>query len=247
MKDFGNVISLMESIDPQYKKYMSIKREINEAMMEGFSFEKLTELCHEYKEDYSNAKAYSYCLKYMGEEIGRGSSRIVFQIDDYQCLKMGYNVKGIDQNRVEYETTKKINSPLFPYVFFVAPNYEWIVAECVLPADVDDFKQCLGIHIYEFFDIIREIKKLKRNGGMEAYQKEIADYYGDCEFYRNLAKYILDFDIPIGDLTRIENWGLTKRNGKEALVVLDVGFNKEVWKKHYGGQRIASSSGNTPR
>ena len=158
----------------------------------------------------------------------------MFQIDDVQVLKLALNQKGIAQNRVE-ASTKEMKSPLFPYILYVDDNNKWLVTEYVLPAKYQDFEHYLGFDYGHFFyDIIPSIKNLKYCGGMSAYKDEFVRYYGDGGFYRELAEYILDYDIPIGDIQRVENWGITKRNGQETLVILDPGWNKETMKL-YGG------------
>ena len=229
----GHLDKIWDIINNIYNKVNSIKEnitkdkpKIEEAMDKNFSFEYLSSLDTE--------EALEYCTKELGKNVGMGSSRAVFQIDDAQVLKLALNHKGVAQNRVE-ASTKQMKSPLFPYILYVDDNNKWLVTEYVLPAEEDDFKHCLGMDKYDFFyDIIPDIKNLKYRGGMSAYEDEFAYYHGDSEFYRLLAKYILDYDIPIGDIERIENWGITKRNGKETLVILDPGWNKETMKL-YGG------------
>ena len=221
MKDFINTLILLEKIDPQYKKYKEIKRELNEAADSSFSVEAL-------KYILSFDEARQYCVQHLGQPIGQGSSRIVFQIDDAQVLKLATNSRGVAQNRVEAKT-KEMKLPIFPYILYNADNYQWIITEFVLPAEEEDIQHCLGIDVRSFlFFVIQAIKDLKYCGGLSAYQENFADEYGDCEFYRELEKYILNYDIQIGDIQRIENWGLTKRNGKECLVILDPGWNKET-------------------
>lgn len=229
----GYLDKIWEIINNIYNKVNSIKEstskgksKIQEAMKSSFSFEYLSSLDAE--------EAFEYCTKELGENVGEGSSRAVFQIDDVQVLKLALNEKGIAQNRVE-ASTKEMKSPLFPYILYVDENNKWLVTEYVLPAEGKDFEHCLGFGCGHFFyHIIESIKGLKYDGGMSAYEDEFVPYFGDSEFYRLLAKYILDYDIPIGDMQRIENWGVTKRNGKDTLVILDPGWNKETMKL-YGG------------
>lgn len=229
----GYLDKIWEIINNIYNKVNSIKEstskgksKIQEAMKSSFSFEYLSSLDAE--------EAFEYCTKELGENVGEGSSRAVFQIDDVQVLKLALNEKGIAQNRVE-ASTKEMKSPLFPYILYVDDNNKWLVTEYVLPAEDKDFEHCLGFGCRRFFYyIIENIKGLKYDGGMSAYEDEFVPYFGDSEFYRLLAKYILDYDIPIGDIQRIENWGVTKRNGKDTLVILDPGWNKETMKL-YGG------------
>ena len=229
----GYLDKIWEIINNIYNKVNSIKEstskgksKIQEAMKSSFSFEYLSSLDPE--------EAFEYCTKELGENVGEGSSRAVFQIDDVQVLKLALNEKGIAQNRVE-ASTKEMKSPLFPYILYVDDNNKWLVTEYVLPAEGKDFEHCLGFGCGHFFyHVIESIKDLKYNGGLSAYEDEFVPYFGDSEFYRLLAKYILDYDIPIGDIQRIENWGVTKRNGKDTLVILDPGWNKETMKL-YGG------------
>lgn len=229
----GYLDKIWEIINNIYNKVNSIKEstskgksKIQEAMKSSFSFEYLSSLDAE--------EAFEYCTKELGQNVGEGSSRAVFQIDDVQVLKLALNEKGIAQNRVE-ASTKEMKSPLFPYILYVDENNKWLVTEYVLPAEGKDFEHCLGFGCGHFFyHIIESIKGLKYDGGMSAYEDEFVPYFGDSEFYRLLAKYILDYDIPIGDIQRIENWGVTKRNGKDTLVILDPGWNKETMKL-YGG------------
>lgn len=235
----GYLEKIWDIINSVYNKVNSIKENltksdkklIKEAMSDKFSFDYLSSL--------NGIEAYKYCLKEFGEDVGRGSSRAVFQIDDVQVLKVALNPKGIAQNKVE-ASTKQMNLPIFPYIYYVDNGYKWLVTEYVLPAQEEDFRHCIGENMYDFFYyIVPYIKELKYRGGISRYEDDFVPAYGDSEFYRTLAKYILDYDIPIGDIQRVENWGITKRNGKDTLVILDPGWNKETMKL-YGGWPSAS-------
>ena len=45
------------------------------------------------------------------------------------------------------------------------------------------------------------------------------------DFYR---KYGLD-ELFMGDLEEIDNWGITIRNNKKVLVIIDAGFNEDIF------------------
>ena len=51
-------------------------------------------------------------------------------------------------------------------------------------------------------------------------------------FIKLLYDYIIDYDIPIGDMKTEENWGLAKRNGKDCLVLLASGWNKDTMRMY---------------
>ena len=42
-----------------------------------------------------------------------------------------------------------------------------------------------------------------------------------------------DLDMTHGDITRISSWGVVNRDGKEKLVLVDFGLNKQVWNNYY--------------
>lgn len=204
----------------------SVRRVLNEGKKETFSYETLTNIS-----DYT--QAYKYCVQELGDCIGQGSSRAVFQVDDEKCLKLAINHLGIEQNKVESKSNS-MNSPLFPYVYRVAPNYTWLETEFVLPAEEQDVYQCLGLNNqWDFYDLIDLIKSIKYDPDNEYDLDQYIrnDKYGMIE---RLKEYILDYDIPIGDIQRLDNWGLAKRNGKEYMVILDPGWTKETMKL-YGG------------
>jgi hypothetical protein len=226
----------MEKIDPQYKNHMSIKREINEAIDDTFSFKQLDDfLENEYFEE-----GFEYCEKHLGPCIGEGSSRGVFQIDDGRCLKIALNMRGKQQNKVESQTNKN-NYLLFPLTFEKSKNDYWVVTEYVLPAEEEDFEQCLGIEWWEFCEFIENLNYQKYTKYKDDYLMEIIenDRTGTL---RSLYDYIVKYRTPCGDMLRICNWGMTVRNGKETLVLLDSGWNKETMRM-YGGSPSSTKSG----
>ena len=42
-----------------------------------------------------------------------------------------------------------------------------------------------------------------------------------------------DYQVPIGDMIRIGNYGMTNRSGQPQIVLLDSGLNDYVWDKYY--------------
>ncbi len=228
MDDFGEVLLLMEKIDPKYREYAAIKKEINEALDDSFSLDKLN---YYFENEYFD-DAYYYCEEHLGDSIGEGSSRAVFQIDDGRCLKIALNKKGIQQNKVESETNKD-NYLLFPLIFGKSDNNYWVLTEYVLPAQESDFPRCVGLDFDDFYNFILDLEDQK-------YERYKIQYVVDniredkSGTLKSLYDYVVKNHIPCGDMLRICNWGMTVRNGKETLVLLDSGWNKETMKM-YGG------------
>ena len=221
---------LNESINSNYYNQNKIKKHkkaLYEAMMDGFSFDKLR--------GQSFVNKIKYCKQMFGGQIGGGSSRIVFQIDDNWVLKLARNNKGIAQNQEEYRIASDLYAtPLSTKVDEKrsdTENYEWIVSEYVLPAKQQDFKQCYGV---DWNDVVSFIEDLVRGGQKEG---EFFEKYEENEdatnLFNDLHEYYANWDSGIGDACRICNWGMTNRDGYPEMVLLDTGLSMDVYRKHY--------------
>ena len=175
-----------------------------------------------------------YCVNHLGKPIASGSSRLVFQIDDEKVLKLAYNSAGIAQNKEEALWDKQ-QYDFIPKIFQIGKNYEWIVCEYVLPAELDDFKHCIGIDWIGMKDFIETVYSLYSSANAPLRYSDMDDLIDEHEILADLSDYMYKNRIPSGDITRIENWGLAKRNGEAYPVLLDHGFNLEVYKNFYTG------------
>lgn len=220
--------------ESQYKRLF-------EAAMDGFSLEQLSNI-------RSFRDRLAYCKQMLGPSIRKGSSRIVFQIDDEKVLKLAMNRKGVAQNEAEGTPNyAKDDYDLFPKKYEYDENFTWIVSEYVLPAKEEDFQQVLGMSSKEFFNIAYNIwfercgynarfnyGRYKKIDDMEAIW-EMTDNY-DSIFYE-ISSYFGDFDdvdsVSINDFLAIQNWGLAIRNGEPWLVLLDSGLREEIWNTYY--------------
>lgn len=114
---------------------------LNEFMQSGFDMSKL---------DSMNVDdLYDYCMTYLGNPIGEpGSSRVVFEIDDSQVIKLAYGDKasaGMAQNQVEWELSRRVQSPLLVKTLYHSKDWKWIICERVLPCKEIDFYKVLGL------------------------------------------------------------------------------------------------------
>ena len=230
-----NINSLLET---EIRNY--VRNLIHEAMEAGFSVQDLKNTLmndlqvvkdhaeYRVKINHFLKGGYDYCVKMLGEPIGKGSSRAVFQIDDTRVLKLATNMKGIAQNKAEVavynQTADKTFMPII-YNDSDMENYFYVIAEYVLPAEEDDFKNVIGIP----FDTFEEI----------VYNDKIEDVIEDHKYspkVRGLFQYMLTMSkigVNIDDWFYIDNWGLAKRNGKAAMVTLDNGFTNYVANHFY--------------
>jgi len=205
---------------------------LKEAMDNSFSFEELTNLRS------FNAK-FKYCTQHLGKHIGKGSSRVTFQIDDEKVLKLAWNEKGIAQNQ---EEERAYGDDIFPQIFDSADDGSWIISEFVLPAKKQDFKQCFGISFDEFVSFLYACGKYRFNERYFSWltmdEKRYIELLETNEDLANFDDYIGNYGtIVIGDMTRIRNYGLTTRNGEPHIVLLDSGMSDYVWENFYGKRR----------
>lgn len=198
----------------------SVRSILNEAMTQGFSFQKLEELTD--PKDKIN-----YCTDYLGDIIGKGSSRVVFEIDDAQVLKLAYGSMyeaGISQNMYRpfeinaEEKYNKKNPDLLGYE-------DYRIKKQNTPQG----------HTISFGAIITTMKHLIEGTDIE-YVKNSYPY--ECEvinnhpWFKELFNLCKNHQLMIGDVA-VQNMGITLRNGKPAVVILDSGLTEEILNKHY--------------
>ena len=126
----------------QYKR-------IFEARMDGFRVDYLRS-CNSYDERVK------YCKKMLGFPIGKGSSRMVFQLDDETCLKLAINEKGIAQNLEEIKIARDNFISYIPKIYNGSDEEDglWVITQYVLPAKKSDFMKVLGINFNDIIDYV---------------------------------------------------------------------------------------------
>ena len=226
-----------------------VRNLIHEAMEAGFSVQDLNNALtndmqgvkdsSDYKDKINHffENGYKYCVKMLGEPIGKGSARFVFQIDDTRVLKLATNMKGVAQNKSEVMVYQQApNKTFMPIVYNDSDmeNYFYVISEYVLPAEYEDFKKVVGIPFYSLESFIS-------NNMLEYAMKR----YEDAPKVHELLQYLItmsNMGVNIFDWTVISNWGLAKRNGREAIVTLDNGFTTDVANNFYGNNATFKGS-----
>lgn len=204
---------------------------LKEAMGENFSFEEL-------KSIGSFKGRYEYCVRTLGPTQGRGSSRVVFQLSDDKVLKLALNQKGIAQNEAECDWGVQ-SYDVVPEIFKESDtdNYYFLVSEYVLPATEEDFEQIFDFDFTTFCQCLVAFWKCYNPQGrcyispMDNQSLEVL--LNDSDDLNSFYNYMADYRVPIGDVIRIQNYGMTNRSGQPQIVLLDSGLNDDVWNKHY--------------
>lgn len=204
---------------------------LKEAMGETFSFDEL-------KSIKSFKGRFDYCSKTLGPTQGRGSSRVVFQLSDDKVLKLALNQKGIAQNEAECNWGVQ-SYDVVPEIFKESDtdNYYFLVSEYVLPATEEDFEQIFDFDFTTFCQCLVAFWKCYNPQGrcyispMDNQSLEVL--LNDSDDLNSFYNYMADYRVPIGDVIRIQNYGMTNRSGQPQIVLLDSGLNDDVWNKHY--------------
>ena len=123
-------------------------------------------------------------------------------------------------------------------------NGLWIITQYVIPAKPQDFKKLLGISFEDIksfcanTDTRFDYKNDKNNIKQADYViSKLYETYEDndlvTELFRDIEELRGSYDQLVGDLTRIQNWGMVRENGNTFLVMLDTGFSEDICNQYY--------------
>lgn len=213
-------------------------RKILEARKDGFRLDGLL--------NQTFAAKIRYCKEWLGQPIGNGSSRTVFQMDDYSVLKLAKNAKGITQNEDEYRVGTDNYLSIFPKILNGTDetNFSWIISEFVIPAKVKDFKEVLNMDFEDVKYFCLYVQLSSRGDYGKSYGKKIQEIYSKYEenedatyLLNNLYELCYGYYYSIGDAMRIANWGMCMRDGYPEMVLLDSGLSNDTYEKYYRRHR----------
>jgi len=155
------------------------------------------------------------------EFLGQGSSRNVYIISSKKVLKMAYNEAGIMQNKKEVETYVKFGSSgIITKIYDSDSKGLWIISELVKPfLNEKQFLNAAGI-------LPQDIPKVK----LESSEKSYIYTPAGKEFALKIQNFTKQSGLRLGDLINFFNYGT---NSDGHVVILDSGFDDEVYNKYY--------------
>jgi hypothetical protein len=159
-KNLSNSIS-KNNVVKENKTIILTRHQINllkEAISvsEGFSLEKLTELCLQSVSDsykgngYGMGNAVQYCDRCFGDCDGDGIGRVVYFLDDEKVLKLE-KYTTCQQNSDELSYTMQLEKQgitIIPHIYdYCKDGYKpyWLISERCVPCRIMDFQHILGI------------------------------------------------------------------------------------------------------
>jgi hypothetical protein len=98
------------------------------------------------------------------------------------------------------------------------------------------FKQVTGVNFKNFSAAIthhyRNNVKPDKQGYMYPKPDNMDDLW-ENEFTYGILDFIGNYEIPAGDLARLSSYGLVKRDGQDAIVIIDYGLTNDVYDNYY--------------
>lgn len=165
--------------------------------------------------------------------ISSGSSRFVVKISNTKVLKIAKNKKGLRQNETEADWGLK-NYGVAAEWFDESDEHIWIESELCTKAKTKDFKDKYDYTFKYFCSCIEYcFYEIHPSRYYKPYKPENYDKIWDDDkyaFIQNICNYIADFDVPVGDLLRINNYGI---NQNSDIVLVDTGLSNDVLNEYY--------------
>ena len=90
----------------------------------------------------------------------------------------------------------------------------------------NDFKRIVGFDLDTVCDIIED-----QMAGDYRYP-----YAKKSNFTPDIVDLTHSTEMLVGDLRKINSYGIVKRNNMEFVVLIDYGITETTFKKHYGGR-----------
>ncbi len=173
-----------------------------------------------------------YCDSHL-QKLGAGSARIVYAYNENSVLKLAKNSSGISQNTAEDDYVKQKYSSVAK-VKKSNNEGKWIIMELATRAKERDFLRLAGIPFSLYVEYMR-FKDSESSGRKPRNTFSTEDFrkLSSSRFINDLQNLIMDYDMPIGDLLRVSSWGIVKRNGREKLVLVDYGFDREAYQERF--------------
>ena len=155
------------------------------------------------------------------EELGVGSSRIIFKMSDSLVLKVAKNEKGIYQNASEME----IHSPCLNNVLAADTEGKWVIVRFTDSMSADEFEEAVGIPFKTFGSaIFYRANNEKHEDKPRDYDEIIEHPLFVCIF-----DLVMDYELQAGDVLKISSWGMLE--GKPVL--RDFGLTKDIYAEYY--------------
>lgn len=211
-------------------KILEIYNELEEEYPSSWNLEEFIKLG-------SFAKRSAYCRQHL-IRLSSGSGREVYKIDEEKVLKLAKNKKGVAQNELEIELSSYEDlKPIVARTFHYDNNGLWVEMELAKRIGKSIFKRITGFEWRDYVMVMHnhygEITSKGKYRPIFGVDRETLEAMWDNDFIYRMLTLMEEYSIPVGDLIRLNSYGLVKRNGVDTIVLVDYGLNDEVYDTHY--------------
>jgi hypothetical protein len=189
-------------------------------------------------EHFKSLRKYSERVKYCDQhlqKISSGSARIVYIIDNEKVLKLAKNEKGVAQCEVEIQWG---NDSYFGGILAKTldshPDGLWVEMELARKVKKGDFKTLAGFNFDDLNTYLRNAEQqMKGRRPMFSIDQNVQEAMEQNEFVVELVDLMNSMDAPAGDMTKLNSYGIVKRNGHDTIVLIDFGLTNDVYSDYY--------------
>ena len=185
----------------------------------------------EFKALKTPAKRIRYAAEHL-DKVATGSARAVFVVDDSRVIKIARGPKGLAQNRVEADVSRMYDDCI-ARVLDSDDGDTWIESERAYKLPAQEFSKLVGCSFKEMDEMLRYEDSRRRPNRYPPAKPARYDELVENETVSQTIDMVVNFDMPVGDLTRPSSWGKVIRGGKHHAVVVDYGLTQDVYEEHY--------------
>lgn len=193
-------------------------------------------------EEFASLKGFAdrqrYCDKNLIKMMS-GSGRIVYKIDDEKVLKLAKNKKGVAQCNTEIKLSNdNYFNHLFAKVYESDENGLWVEMQLANKLKESEFKSIMGYSFKDYAHMLMyfystNIKPSKGVRYSPVQDEEIKNHIQEDQFYNDMCELMQSWDMPEGDLTRTNSYGVVKDGGSPSVVLVDYGLTQDVYNDYY--------------
>lgn len=150
--------------------------------------------------------------------LGKGSSRIVYALDEHTVIKIALNDDGVEQNEAESDLSE---APITTKVLDMHEEAYWIIVERATPltTNAELFRNIVGVSFGTF------AKGAMNALGISNFSTNEIDM-AKLElnpFYQRIVRFIRNHDLSPADATKLTSYGIVGNH----IVLIDYGLTAE--------------------
>ncbi len=217
---------------------------IKKRLKEEFSFNIVESLLDEdypsnfNMEHFKTLRSFNQRIQYCEQNLQRissGSSRIVYKVDNEKVLKLAKNTKGIAQCEVEIQYGGYYDlDDVVAKIFDSDEKNLWVEMELAKRLTVGDFKRIVGFNFKDFQTAVgNHGLDVNGKGFKRQIDPQIVEQMWENPWTYEIFNFIGNYGVPVGDLQRLNSYGVVQRDGKPHIVIIDYGLTSNVYDSYY--------------